>query len=661
MDPLADKVFLKKLDLYKNRIIYVKLISLDLDENPIEVIEGRATGGSINIDGKSAVRRSCNITLITDDIKINNYYWSLKTKVNIFIGVKNEIDSKYPEIIWFPQGIYVITSFSSSYSTSGFTINIQGRDKMCLLNGELGGMLTYPIDFANYIDADGTKKELSILDIITGIVHTYGGEKIDNIEINDVPKKGKFFSKFINTDSKVFYILAKKGEEIIPFNFDNVLRKSSDDKYNIDNFLFEDDKNIKSYSQKYDYLNENYELTIKEINEGTFYIGNTNISIEKPSVYLYKVEPEQICGYQNTELTYPDEDLICQPGDNFTTPLNKLVSFLGDYEYFYNLNGKFIFQKKRTSFNNLINNEEDLANFDASIYNFSSNEQITSINTNPSLNELKNDYTIWGKLKNNVNIHFRYAIDKKPTSYKPIGSNNIIYYSDLVNTAEEEKKEEEKGYTIKKCNWRHLIYLMAIDYQNYHLTSQWNDTGYEQYYTDIIAFWPEIYDIDKLQYKDDIVLDELKFWLEFLDTDGQLSQYSVQNIGQRQLVKTDEKVRRIENYNIPNYLFLTDETEIEDGYINFTGDFIKNNIDIATQGKDAKSEILNCLSNNSISQEQVSISAIPVYYLEPNNLIYVYDDKVDLDNEYIINSISIPLQYNGLMTLNGYKKPQPIY
>lgn len=653
MNPLADRVFLKKLDLYKNKIIYVKLISLDLDENPIEVIEGRATGGSINIDGKSAVRRSCNITLITDDIKINNYYWSLKTKVNIFIGVKNEIDSKYPEIIWFPQGIYVITSFSSSYSTSGFTINIQGRDKMCLLNGELGGMLTYPIDFARYINTDGTKIDLPILDIITGIVHTYGGEKIDNIEINDLSKKGKFFSKFINTNEfdisdKVFYILAKKGE---PFNFNNVLRNSENDKYNIENFLFKYDGHTKSYSQKYDYLNDNYELTNEYIITitGKFYIGNTDNFIVNPSVYLYKPEPEQICGYQNTELTYPAEDLICQPGDNFTTPLNKLVSFLGDYEYFYNLNGKFIFQKKKTSFNNLVYNEEDLANFDASMYNFSSNEQITSINTNPNLNELKNDYTIWGKLKNNVSIHFRYAIDKKPISYTLIGSGHT-YYSDLV---------KEKDNTRKYCNWRHLIYLMAKDYQEYHLTNQWNNTGYEQYYTDMIAFWPEIYDVDNLCYKDDIQLDGLKFWLEFLDTDGQLSQYSVKNIGQRQLVKTDEKVRRIENYNIPNYLFITDESEAEDGYINFK--INENNIDIAAQGKDAKSEILNCLSNNSISQEQVSISAIPVYYLEPNNLIYVYDDKVDLDNEYIINSISIPLQYNGLMTLNGYKKPQPIY
>jgi hypothetical protein len=44
-----------------------------------------------------------------------------------------------PNIIWFNQGIYLITDFSTSHSTSSFNISISGKDKMCLLNGDIGG------------------------------------------------------------------------------------------------------------------------------------------------------------------------------------------------------------------------------------------------------------------------------------------------------------------------------------------------------------------------------------------------------------------------------------------------------------------------------------------------------------------------------------------
>jgi len=65
-NPLLDKDFLKQLDLEKNKEIFIKIISLDFYENPRESIEGKATGGSITVDGKSAVRRSCSLTLVTD-------------------------------------------------------------------------------------------------------------------------------------------------------------------------------------------------------------------------------------------------------------------------------------------------------------------------------------------------------------------------------------------------------------------------------------------------------------------------------------------------------------------------------------------------------------------------------------------------------------------
>jgi hypothetical protein len=63
------------------------------------------------------------------------------------IGLKNDIDSRYPDIIWFPQGIYVFTSISTSHSNNGLNISLQGKDKGCLINGEVAGSFTTSVDF----------------------------------------------------------------------------------------------------------------------------------------------------------------------------------------------------------------------------------------------------------------------------------------------------------------------------------------------------------------------------------------------------------------------------------------------------------------------------------------------------------------------------------
>jgi hypothetical protein len=96
-----DKDFLSKLDRCKNKIIYARITSLKFDESPIEMIEGRVTGGSINIDGSSAVRRTCSLTMVAQDFDYNDYYWGLNTKFKLQIGVQNMVDPGMPDVIWF--------------------------------------------------------------------------------------------------------------------------------------------------------------------------------------------------------------------------------------------------------------------------------------------------------------------------------------------------------------------------------------------------------------------------------------------------------------------------------------------------------------------------------------------------------------------------------
>lgn len=155
-NPINDKEFLYELSQFRQKEIYAKIIALDFEENPLEQIEGKVTGGSLNIDGSSAVRRTCNLSLVAKDVNISDFYWSVSNKFTLEIGVKNQINKEYPEIIWFSQGIYVITSFNVSLANNSYNISISGKDKMCLLNGDIGGNLYASIDFGRidtYSDA----------------------------------------------------------------------------------------------------------------------------------------------------------------------------------------------------------------------------------------------------------------------------------------------------------------------------------------------------------------------------------------------------------------------------------------------------------------------------------------------------------------------------
>jgi hypothetical protein len=116
---------------------------------------------------------------------------------------------------------------------------------------------------------------------------------------------------------------------------------------------------------------------------------------------------------------------------------------------------------------------------------------VTTFNNNPNLDNLKNDYSVWGERKSvsgqSIPVHMRYAIDQKPT-----------YYKSLDGTE----------YKIETYDWRELIYQMAKDYYANtnnddfsHLLAAANPeyfvsgkTGYENYYQDILGFWRDLYD-----------------------------------------------------------------------------------------------------------------------------------------------------------------------
>ena len=386
---LNDSDFLEKVNSDRQQTQYVKITLLDWEENPIEEIQGLTTGGSINLNGDSAVRRTCNLSMyvykenymrITDP----NNMISINKKVFLEVGLKNNTD-KYTDydIIWQPQGIYVITACGTSHSTSGITLNINLQDKMCLLNGTCGGVLPSSIQFDRYdtIDESGAYVTLrpTIVQIIRELVNHWGNEQLGKIIIKDIDERIKCAMRWIG-DTPI-YTYNDEGQYHMTTN--------------------------KSTAEQYAYTEYNWGEDV---------------------------------GYIFTDFTYPG-DLIANPGDTICTILDKIKSTLGNYEYFYDVDGNFHFQEIKNYLNitqattdlNNIYNEQYLVDISKgqNVYNFKDSKLFTSYSNSPNYSNIKNDYVVWGIRQNTegikVPIRYHLAIDSKPQTGNIY---NVFFYDD---------------------------------------------------------------------------------------------------------------------------------------------------------------------------------------------------------------------------------------
>ena len=733
INPLNDKEFIKKLDQNHQREIYARIVSLTMDELPVEEISGKVSQGTISIDGTSAVRRTCSLTLIADRLNINEYYWSFTTKFKLYIGLKVPQDLKreyenhqtytldamsgrpilngevtlkyeeYPDIIWFPQGLYLITDFKYINNTNGTdNIYISGKDKMALLNGDIGGHLPHATDFGieeiyTYDEATGKQIdkqeiELTIKQIIREMIHKYGNEPFHNIVINDLDDNG-------------LQLLDYKGKEDI-YLFKNVNSGLYEQVVFDGDVIRYDNRNTpitlsEMSSDELDSLSSSF---VKKIAKK---VKATDSLADRVFYTVVKCGYGAVLGYRTTDYTYPG-DFIMNPGDTVTAALDKIVKTFGDeYEYFYNLDGQFVFQKKltyvNTSWNSLTDtwesNEKDeliksvyaeSAKLVSQVqYSFIGGEMTTTFNNTPNISNIKNDYAIWGKKKKNSDgkdnaIHMRVAIDTKPTEYKAF---------------------DGTIYNIEQWDWRELIYQMALDFYNHNHDDDFDvvlhnnnpsykfgKTGYEQYYTDMIGFWrllynpsedadKEIYWIEKtenqsdeefkeVQYWNKLVFSDpssLLFWFDFLNAEtGDLNKYSVQAIGDRTKVVNDDDIKAIYYGEIPNLIYITSNKYQELKSVNMLNDGytyillpeeMEEYFDVSFKNKSCQDELDNLIYQYAYCNESIQINSIPVFHLEPNMKISVFDSKTKINGEYIVNKIVIPLGYNGQMQIMATKAP----
>jgi hypothetical protein len=157
-------------------------------------------------------------------------------------------------------------------------------------------------------------------------------------------------------------------------------------------------------------------------------------------------------------------------------------------------------------------------------------------------------------------------------------------------------------------------------------------------------------------------LNSYNFWFDFLDTSGELSQFSVKNIGHRSKVVNDTNVKSIFYRETPSILYAETPPEEgeESGYFYIQVPNEKEMFTISARGKSAEDRLKELLYQHGYCSESVSITSIPIYYLEPNSRIYISDSKTGIEGEYIVSKLTIPLAYNGTMSITATKAAETI-
>lgn len=625
-----DNILLEKLVNEKIQTTYAKIITYSFDEKPLSSIEGRVSGGSIQANGASAVRRTLSLSMIAKpeiaNIENLDNEIAINKKVKVYIGRLTG-----DEIMWFNCGFYVISSASVSQSTFGWTISISGKDKMALLDGTAGGTLPTAVTFHEIFEdlGDGNYKidYPTIYQIIQEAVNHYGEIPLHDIIINDLEKVAKVLIKYIG------------GKPI--------------------------------------YFAENY----------------ASFAYVEDAVHTQKYTYGQDVGYEFTAFTYPGE-LVLAAGATVVNLLEKICQILGNYEYFFDLDGRFIFQEKKNYLNTvspiayLVPQDYIQSYSTEAAYEIKDSDTLVSLTRSPRYEDIKNDFVVWGKNASGVDIHYRLVIDEKPVfnKCKKYMWSVVDTAGDVINylyTDTNTKPDGAKELVASPCQeWREEIYRNALERQ-----AQAQST--EPYDTEMLAFWRLLYDPDN---KDWVYADypeynhwnpnvredpaSLIFWIDFIDTTSEVGKYAVSQIGRRMKVVNNDDIKILFTKQIPPIVFIPDYQEVADlleieytnaedaaekvreycaanetNYFFQLSPQVKSSFVHSSTGPSAFDEIRNLLYQYLIYNTTISISCLPRYWYEPNNMIYLENRENGIQGNYVITQYSLPLTYNGTMSI----------
>lgn len=507
---------------------------------------------------------------------------------------------------------------SLNHSTGGTSISLTLKDKMVLLDGECGGTLPASVSFDTIEEKDENgepiEKKIPIFQIIQELVNHFGEIPLTKILISDVDLEIRQVMKWTGEVPLYQYTYSKDGQ-----NF------------------FECSLNLRE------------DLTPTKI----FQYGED-------------------VGYIYTDFVYPTE-LLGNAGDSVCDILDKIKNTLGNYEYFFDIYGNFVFQEKKNYLNTRqttvqlwgLDSEEYLVKMKEGMlaYRFENSKLITSISNTPKYENIKNDFIVWGKKKtlegNEYPIRYHLAIDDKPQMRKTLVP--VELYEDEYGT--KKARYNKDGITIPVKDWRTELYVRGLE----------ADAGIGNapyYFLELDNEWRKMYDLQAGDFTDDAKLRpyELDFFLDFIESDSKIGQYSISNIGRRTIVLTDDSINCLFEPEIPNVVFINvddlDDEEIKNRYQNEeivqVGSDIYDALTIGGTLNSAFVAVKDLLYQQTNFNESVSIQMVPIFHLEPNTRVSIVDKESGLDGDFVINSINIPLDVNSTMSISAVRALEKI-
>jgi hypothetical protein len=768
-DFMLDRGFLQEVNKYRVKTYYAAITILDFQtERPITRLEGQVVSGSMQISSKSSTRRTGSMQIVFDkntfDLTNTNNLIAINKKISLSVGLSNPFYNsglyrEYGDVLWFKQGIFLITSASSSVSITSRAINIQFIDKMGMLNGTCGGVLPASVSFHDKIIIDPNENMTTlyplIKEIVAECVNHFGGEHPSKIIIDDIPSFGR---QVVTWGSSIPVWFAE--------------------------------------------------------NSGAFVVSNS----AQTGFPNQKIIGDDI-GYMATKLTYPGE-LVMKGGSTVTAVLDEIVKTLGNFEYFYDVDGIFHFQQIRnfdktgqapmigsnTNSNTPFNISTDpiieaqfqaqyLPKFrsDQFLNEFSDTSLISAASLNPQYSNIKNDFVVWGSRKTNTGkeqlVRYHLAIDSRPKEdaqislcYRNIwvvrnASTKQInrYYAkldnpsipsisipslgevgDLVGSAvnyrgdysalatykfsgiPDSVKSGTDYYALQYTNetvagivgkppsdpnywrkldptdeeillhspaltklpagaprfdWREELYRRALmaynssnrgSYYDEELSAEWRlifnpnyrlvdpnsaIQGYvNPYWSNFKADWEDHFNDGAVPwggYNVDVVRkpQNIRYWLDLIDTNSGLGPYSVDQIGRRSIVVENNKINEVLNREIPNIVFI-DGTSTPDEINAAEQEFIaigqkycivRSNylpyFQVRNSFGTCYEEIRDLLYTHLIYNASVSLTSIPILYLDVNKVIRLNFSELGIVGNYTINSMSWNIGNTSTMSL----------
>lgn len=699
-DFLKDQYFLKQLDELRLKEQFVRLTVLSWTEEAVSEIQGKAISGSLTLDGTSSVRRTASFTMFAEqkenDLSHIDQDLSINRKVRLEIGFRNTVptymydtrDEKtnevthhyvnykelYGDIIWFPLGIFVIFDPSILHQVQqGVTISISLKDKMCLLNGDAGGVIPASVTFSEKEDSNGDIQKPLISQIIFQLVNHFGAEDAAKIVIEDIDDKIKQVMKY--TGSNPIYYLETTGGTVTTRRF---------------------------FLDRTEALNAAAATGQDESDIVTFEYGDD-------------------IGFVLTDFVYPGE-LTCNPGDTVTSVLDKIIAVLGNFEYFYDVYGNFHFQEIKNYLNTtytttVMNKLNESPSYDVdfssgkSVYTFEGTKLISAVTNAPAYSNVKNDYMVWGVRKSadgetEIPVRYHLAVDHKPeigqehyvnfyeddygitragaeftftynstSEFPNPGAEATLYIVGNLDNRQFYRWSKDRGYyqvkqddcMVTTVDWRQELYYEGIEAQ---------DTGTDQsyYFAELLNEWPKLFNLKTQQFYDSVKENPsgIDFWLDMIDDTAEVGEYSVDNIGRRGVVVQQDQINCVFEQEVPDLVFIDinqNEADIqqEKGECDAAGqDWVQVDstiyslLTIGGSQNSCYERICDMLYQYTNMNQSITISAIPIYYLEPNTRITVRDDAAGINGQFMISSISLPLDVESSMNISAYQCKQKI-